>query len=235
MSRTFECGDTAALVTYQYGECERDEQAAVAAHLVECVACATEVEALDTTRRQLAAWVPPSTEPGIRSPTDGAVILRPVPWWRGSLPTWVQATGAVALFAGGLALGGAASTWMQPAAPPAEAARSAVVPVSAADLADLERRLQAEIAAVRGAIPAGTDESAMLAAVQNLIRASEGRQRRELALVTAEMLRDFDAQRRVDRAQMERAVGQLEGVTGAEVAEQRRLIDYLIRVAQQQP
>ena len=198
MSRTFECGETAALVSYQYGECEPAEHAVVAAHLRVCPACAAEVEALEATRRQLAAWAPPELDAGIRvtiEPPDP--VLRPARWWRRALPVWAQAAAAVVLFAGGLSMGGAASVWLAP-----EAAEAVAPPmVSATDLAELER-------------PA---------------RGGDCRR----ALRTADVVRDFDAQRRVDLAQVDRAVGELQGLTGAEVAAQRQLLDYLIRVSQQ--
>ena len=239
MSRTFECGDTATLVSYQYGECEPPEHTAVAAHLAGCPACAAEVEALGATRRQLAAWAPPELDGGVGVTVDRpAPALRPSRWWRHPLPGWAQAAAAVVLFAGGLSMGGVASVWLAPTAPQAAetvaAPASAPPAASAADLLALERRLQAEIADVRGAAatPAASEGPQVLDEVRALIRASEERQRRELALRTVDVLRDFDAQRRVDLAQVERAVGELQGLTGAEVAAQRQLLDYLIRVSQ---
>lgn len=214
MSRTFECGDTAALVSYQYGECEPAEHAVVAAHLTVCPACAAEVEALGATRRQLAAWAPPELDAGVRvtiEPPDR--VLRPARWWRRALPGWAQAAAAVVLFAGGLSMGGAASVWLAPEAAEAVAPPASVPPmVSASDLAELERRLEEEIADVRGAVatPATAgDRAQVLDEVRALIRASEARQRREFALRTADVVRDFDAQRRVDLAQVDRAVGEL--------------------------
>ena len=62
---------------------------------------------------------------------------------------------------------------------------------------------------------------------------SEQRQQRLLALRTAELVNDFDSQRRVDLAQIQRTFGQIEGLTGAEVREQREMLNYLMRVSQQ--
>jgi hypothetical protein len=76
-------------------------------------------------------------------------------------------------------------------------------------------------------------EDQLLARVRTLIEESALRQRRELALRTAQIVRDFDAQRRVDLAQIQSTFGQIEGLTGAEVREQRQMLDYLIRVSQQ--
>ena len=47
-------------------------------------------------------------------------------------------------------------------------------------------------------------------------------------------LRDFDSQRSVDLAQIQRSFGQMEGATSAEVREQRQMLNYLMRVSQGQ-
>jgi len=72
----------------------------------------------------------------------------------------------------------------------------------------------------------------LLARVRALIDESEQRQRRELALRTAEVLRDVDAQRQSDFVRVQRAFGQFEGQTGAEFQRQRQDLNNLIRVAQ---
>jgi hypothetical protein len=154
-------------------------------------------------------------------------VLRPARWWQGAVPVWAQVAAALVLFAAGLALGGTTSRWLPAPAPPAAA-------VSPDALADAEQRLRAEIDDLRGAMTAVADGDAdTLARVRALIVESEARQQRELALRTADVLRDFDAQRRLDLARVDEAVGEMQDLAGAEAAEQRRLLDYLIRVSQQ--
>jgi hypothetical protein len=75
-------------------------------------------------------------------------------------------------------------------------------------------------------------DARILDRVRVLIDESEQRQRRELALRSAELVRDFDAQRNVDLARIERTLGQMDGTTGAEVAQQRQMLNYLMRVSQ---
>jgi hypothetical protein len=82
--------------------------------------------------------------------------------------------------------------------------------------------------------PSLGNEAQLMTRVRALIEESEQRQQRELALRTAELVRDFDSQRRVDLAQIQRNFGQIEGLTGAEVREQREMLNYLIRASQQQ-
>jgi hypothetical protein len=45
-------------------------------------------------------------------------------------------------------------------------------------------------------------------------------------------VRDFDAQRSDDMARIERTIGQMDGTTGVEVAQQRQMLNYLMRVSQ---
>jgi hypothetical protein len=67
-----------------------------------------------------------------------------------------------------------------------------------------------------------------------LVAESEQRQQRELALRVAQLQRDFDGQRRADLRRIQDNLGQLGGWTGAEVARQRDVLNYLLRVSSQQ-
>jgi hypothetical protein len=147
------------------------------------------------------------------------------------------------IFAAGLAMGVARGTLPTAAPTTDQAVTSApatteTVPSGAA-LAALEERLRAEIAQIQHAspVPAAAPRAAadaqLLARVRTLIEESEQRQQRELAFRTAQILRDVDSQRRVDLEQIQRTVGQIEGLTGAEVREQRQMLNYLIRASQQ--
>jgi hypothetical protein len=93
-------------------------------------------------------------------------------------------------------------------------------------------RIPVATALVDEVAPAASEEQ-ILGRVRTLIEESERRQQRELALRTAQVVRDFDSQRQADLAQIQSSFGQIEGLTGAEVREQRQMLDYLIRVSQQ--
>jgi len=261
MSEIFECGDNTALVGYLYDECEPAERQAIDAHVNVCAACAAELAALGSTRLQLASWTPPEADLGfqvVRPQASGAAaeqesVLRPSvpwgqrprPWYRGPLPAWAQAAAAFLIFAAGLWLGverGSVPAGTAPA--PAVVASGPAAPANTAtvgDLAALEQRLRAEMSQMRtvsstaAGAPAQTpSEAQLLSRVRALIDESEQRQQRELALRTAQVVRDFDTQRRVDLAQIQRTFGQMEGQTGAEVRDQRETLNYLMRVSQQQ-
>lgn len=171
----------------------------------------------------------------------------PPRWWARPIPAWAQAAAAAAIFAAGLSLGvlrGTSSDGNSPAvaAGTVATASSAASPTvaSVSDLTALEQRLRSEMALMRSSsAPAGTSQAAsaseaqILARVRALIDESEQRQQRELALRTAQVVRDFDSQRRVDLNNVRSIVGQVEGTTGAEIARQQQTLQYLMRVSQE--
>jgi anti-sigma factor RsiW len=192
-----------------------------------------------------------ASRPGPQLRPVGRPVPGPAPWFRQPLPAWAQAAAACLIFAAGLWLGVARGNApaLQPGASrsdaPAVAAvapeAAAATPVSVADLAALERRLRGEIAQMRSAdattmaaaSPTASDAQ-LLSRVRDLIAESEQRQQRELALRTRQVLQDVDSQRQLDLAQIQRSFGQMEGLTGAQVREQRDMLNYLMRVSQQQ-
>lgn len=254
MTETFQCGDNAALVGYLYDECEAHERTAIAAHVTVCAACAAELAALRSTRVQLAAWSPPEAELGFLitqrqapQPLEFKREARPqrTHWFARPLPAWAQVAAATIVFAVGTLLGIAQGTngvGSPRNVTAASAQQGLATNVSEASLAALERRLRDEMATIRVAnretvatsSPSLGNETQLMTRVRALIEESEQRQQRELALRTAELVRDFDSQRRVDLAQIQRNFGQIEGLTGAEVREQREMLNYLIRASQQQ-
>jgi anti-sigma factor RsiW len=245
-----------------YDECEPAERAAVDAHLAVCPACAAEIAALGSARLQLASWTPPDVDLGftiVKPQATAAGVPRPeaveVPeprrrsswaWFWQPMPVWTQVAAACLIFAAGLTLGvlrGNAvpqSVSRQPSAAPLAAVQGiSSTTVTADDLAALEQRLRKEMAQLRAtpvssAVPSPAASNAqILAQVRAMIDESEQRQQRELALRTAQVVRDFDSQRQVDLARIERNFGQIEGLTGAEVREQRQMLNYLLRVSEQ--
>ena len=243
MTDIFQCGDNPALVGYMYGESEPAERRVIEQHLKVCPACAAELEALGATRIQLAAWTPPEARLGFRMVSDAAPasnVVRPARWWTQPIPAWAQVAAAAAIFAAGLSLGvlrGTTSSTPATVAATSPAASRNVA--SASDLAALEQRLRSEMALLRTSAPAGAPQTAsaseaqILARVRALIDESEQRQQRELALRTAQVVRDFDSQRRVDLNNVRSILGQVEGSTGAEIARQQQTLQYLMRVSQE--
>ena len=247
MSEAFTCGDHGTLVSYLYDECTPAERRAIAAHLVICGACAEELIALGGTREQLAVWTPPDAQLGFRIGQEHSKsnVLRPARWWRQPMPAWAQAAAAIVIFTTGMMMGALRGV-MQPAGgefhgppvtrsnTPVAANTASAAPITRADLVALEQRLRTEMSQTRVNTQnvASPADARVLERVRVMIDESEQRQRRELALRSAELVRDFDTQRNVDLARIERTLGQMDGTTGAEVAQQRQMLNYLMRVSQ---
>jgi len=259
MNETRYCGNPDVLMSYVYEDGDEQERLAFDAHLGRCERCAKDVAELRAVRRDMAAWTPPETVLGFRivrapEPERGRwAWLRPA-----AMPAWAQLAAAslvvgIAVGVSGLEIrydraGVVVTTgWGRTAAKAA-----AVVPAAAATAADAPWR--AELAAVqeqlRGEIrqasaPAGgqpasagagpsTRDAELLARVRQLIEASETRTDREMALRLAQVVREVDTQRRADMTRVADSFGVLEGRTGAAVAQQREMMNNLVRVSQRQ-
>jgi hypothetical protein len=187
-------------------------------------------------------------------------VVRPARWGNPpALPAWAQAAAAVLVVGAGLAIANiqmrydanglvVTTGWMTPA-PSSQAAATAVVPVSApaqseawqTALASLERELRGEIQSARTqptpvSMPADRAADApTMERVSALIEESERRQKRELALRLTQVVRDIELQRRTDNRRNVQAIGQFEGMAGAEIQRQRQALDYIMRVSAQPP
>lgn len=251
MSTKFTCGDGETLVAYLYDELDAAARAGVDAHLRTCATCADEVAALGGVRRTLGEWTPPA--PPLRftvTPDVSPTVLRPaVSRWQ-AVPAWAQVAAATLAVAVGAAVanvqvrhdaaGWTVTTgWMAPAAAPVAAAAPAAAenwrPALAALEQSLRRDLAAERAAASPATPAAASDTQALARVRALIQDSERRQQQELALRLAQFSRDLDLQRRADLVRIDQGIGQLEGRTGAEVARQREMLNYIVRAGLRAP
>ncbi len=255
----YSCGNVESLVAYLYDEVTPAERRDVDSHLARCASCAGEIAALRATRGVLAAWAPPEVDLGFRivqepAPARVVPIATSRRWTWHAVPGWLQAAAAVVLVVSAAAMAnlqvryddrGVTLTtgWNHPAAvtaPPAPQPVPAVAAAAAApwrrDLAALEQQLRRDLAlrpVAATATGAPAAQSELLQQVRLLLQQSEERQQRELALRLTQVVRDVDTQRRADLVRIEQNMGQMQGVTGAEVAQQRQLLNYLVRVSQQ--
>ncbi len=249
------CDEKDRLLAYLYDEAGPDDRQAIEDHLTACAACRRELRALRSVRSQLASWTPPEQELGFRIVRDGAARVARS-WWRA--PAWGMglAAAAVVVLAAGAAVANlevryddrgvtVRTGWRAPAAADMPVTASAATPWRA-DLQALERRLRDDLAPVPGGAPTLAasgrsvpgrvlDEATLLRRVSGLVSASEVRQQRELALRMADLVRDVDRQRRGDWVRIQQGFGRLEEVTGVGVAQQREMMNYLMRVSQRDP
>jgi hypothetical protein len=129
--------------------------------------------------------------------------------------------------------------------PPPAPAAGVAVPAAAAirdreawrpALAALEESLRRDLAAERAAAaPASAPDPDTVGRLRTLIQESERRQQQELALRLAQFSRDLDLQRRADLVRIDQGIGRLEGRTGAEVARQREMLNYIVRTGLRPP
>jgi hypothetical protein len=250
-----------AIVDYLYDEGDPAERLRVARHLHECAACSVAVLELQSVRGLLSEWTPPPAALGFRivAADEDAPVASRRRWSRigERWPAWAQVAAGAVLFAAGVAFSqlhveygdGALTVRARSAAPVNLASVAGDITLPAApvnpvdvsmqspdaqspDLNALQQTLRSDLAPRPGS-PTGSDE--VLRRVKAMIDQSEGRQQRELALRLSQLVQDFDTQRRADMLNVEQNFGQLEGQTGAEVAEQRELLNSLVKVSQQTP
>jgi len=252
MSLKYTCDDKATLVAYLYDEIDAPDRLQVDDHLRQCAACAAEVGALSSVRRELTQWAPPHAELGFTiiqrgaaPPPPAATVLYPAQWWN-TVPVWVQAVAAVLVLAVSAAIanvqvrsgpeGIVVSTgWLAPAAPPAAASEPATTTVDdqwRPALIALEQQLRDEIRATRetGVVRVASRsevDDATLRRIRGLLEASETKQNRELALRMTQLASDINVQRRADLLRVEQAIGH----TGVEMAKQRQTVNYLLRAS----
>ena len=114
-----------------------------------------------------------------------------------------------------------------------------------AELAAFEQRMKEQyahpasdasptlVAAATGPRRALSDDEFMTR-VRDLINASETKQQREMAVRISQVMRDMDTKHRADLARVVDNFGVLEGRTGVTAAQQREMLNYLVRVSQKQ-
>jgi anti-sigma factor RsiW len=252
MSQSFQCGDQSALVTYLYDECTPEERDTIAAHLARCVACASEISGLTSTRQILAQWTPPEIDLGLQitskadeaiAPPPGTVLAfrrpqvesqqQPAPWWKAPLPAWAQVAAALAIFAAGLSVGFVRDGGRAPAPQQAVTTSPAPVPVSTGptktDLAELEQRLRAEMTQL---VRANSTAQSQQQAVPVAARVDEDAIMQKVQTLLAEQRIDFTERMVRQRGEFDalrradlQSVGTRVGQIGTELQQHRQTLD----------
>ncbi len=148
------CDDRERLIGYVYDECDVRERREIEQHLESCHTCRREITGLRDVRQDLLAWNVPDM-PSVWRPF--APQRTPVTWR--DVPGWMLAAAASLVFVAGAAGGVATHTLLPhatvvaaPSAPPLIATATSgrvgldsvnvsTLPVSAAELRDIEARL----------------------------------------------------------------------------------------------
>jgi len=262
MNQTDDCGNPNVLMSYLYAEGDQRERDAFEAHLRTCERCAGELADLRSVRVDLAAWTPPEALLDFRIVRDPAPRRRSAWLAVPDLPAWAQFAAAMLVVGVAVGLSGLEVNYSQaaglrvragwsapaPGAPVQGAAASGDAAPWTADLVALRKELRSERSqAVQTSTPASSDsgirgtnnakplsDEEFMARIRPLLDARETRLQREMAVRIAQVVRDMDTQRRADMARVADGIGVLEGRTGAAVASQREMMNYLMRVSQKQ-
>ncbi len=257
------CNRGDLLVGYIYDEISDRDRRDVEAHLATCGDCRDEVDGLRSTRVHLGLWAPPQPELGFRIVSGGAapapVQAMPRRRWA---PAFGFAAAAVLVMAAAVSIAnieirydgsggmtvrtgwGRAPEVQQAQAPTAAPGVATAVPASVpGDFAALNNRI-AEIErllaqasttpGVQNASATDHSDAELLGQVRTLVRDAEMRQQRALGDRLLQVVTDFDMQRRRDLAQIQQGLGQMQGMTNAEIATQRDLMQQLIRASSRQ-
>jgi anti-sigma factor RsiW len=242
-----------SLIAFVYGELPRDEQRAFETHLAACAPCRDEVAGLRAVRDDLLAWAPPECRD---LPSSWAEAPRLVQTPMERMRAWAPAFGLAA--AAMLVLAVSASIANLEVRYDAQglvvrtgrsAAQDAPVPaavnassVTASDLAALEARLRTTFSSYESAQPhpslrtvaLSSDNPQLTRGMRRLIEESEQRVRDEMARRLLDIYSEWDATRRADMLHVQSVVNQAQSRTGADIAQQREMINRLMLVSQGQ-
>jgi hypothetical protein len=253
------CGNQEVFVSFVYDEMNAEDRLAFDAHLAQCTSCSAEIRGLRGVRGDLASWNPPDEVLGFQVVRQTKPARAPWAWLQ--MPAWAQLAAAALVVGIATGISGLEvrydnnglvirTGWQKSAAGPQSS--SPVMQASAAgaapwktDLASLGQQLRQQFQSTPGAsapeVPVVTSVSGtpmsdaeFAKRVRALLAASNVVTERDLALRLAEVVRDVDAQRRADMVRVADGLGVIEGRTGAVVAQQRDIMNYLTRVSQRQ-
>jgi hypothetical protein len=246
--------DKELLVGYLYGELQPAERETFETHAASCPECAAEVAALRSTRSHLSSWTPPEPALAFQIVRGSAA---PSARRRSPLrPAWGLAAAAVLVLAAASALANievvygndglrVRTGWARAQEVPVIPSSATSVAASADAVSRSEFRLLDERLRGLEAVAAGREasapkaagprlsESELLRQVRQMLRDSEARQERELALRIGQVNRDFEAIRRADLLRIQQGLAQIQGLTGTTMLRQRAMEDHLYRVVQQ--
>lgn len=257
------CNRGDLLVSYVYDEMSDRDRYEVEQHLAACGECRDELAGLRSTRAHLTLWAPPQPALGFRivSGADAPAPVQALPRRRYAAAFGLAAAAVLVLAAavsmanievrydadGGMTVrtGWGRAAEVQQAQGPA-APDAGVTPVAADDseFAALHRRL-AEIESVLAQAPPSAEvrtasgarsasDAELLRQVRAIVQEAEVRQQRAVADRLLQVVTDFDLQRRRDLAALQQGLGQMQGMTNAEIATQRDLVNQLIRASSRQ-
>jgi hypothetical protein len=253
------CDNKELILGYVYDELRPDERQALTDHVSGCPECQIELEELRATRMHLALWSPPEPDLGFRVIRGGAAPAPALPRRNRFVSTLAYAAAAMIVFAAASAIANlevrygtegltVRTGWGRVTDGPASqtagiSTPSPAQPVTTArsqEFAALDARLrQLEGAMSSGATTLGVQNASasrmsdaeLLRTVRQIVGEAEARQETATVERLLQMFKDWDNQRRADLALIQQGLGQYQGLTNAEIAQNRDMLNQFIRAA----
>lgn len=220
------CDSKELLVGFLYDEIDPVSKRSFERHLLTCADCRDELAELGATREQIALWAPPDADLGFRIVRGAAEPAPSRPRWFFLSPAWGLAAATIIMFAIGAAIANldvrygsdglvVRTGWTH------AADAQAVTPVDwKAQAHELDRRLRdleqaaAQRPVVQNASTSDLSDADLLQRVRDIVDQSETRQRRVTAARLTELMREVDAQRRLDLASIDQHMTRLQTSSG---------------------
>ena len=251
------CNSTDLIVGYLYDELTETERRSFDAHLSVCDECRQEVAGLKATRDHLSLWAPPQPEFAFRIVRDHAPAAKVLPMRSRWKPALGLAAAAVLVLAVASAIANlevkydanglvVRTGWARSDGDTAQNGGSSrpnfAIQPSSTEFQALDRRLRDLEAAAASPTSAGglqtasvrMDDAEILRRVRQIVTEAESRQQTVVAQQLLQVVRDFDRQRERDLAAIQQGLGTYQGLTNAEIAQQRDMLNQLYRVAARQ-
>ena len=238
------CDSKELLVGFLYDEIDPVSKRSFERHLLTCADCRDELAELGATREQIALWAPPDAELGFRI-VRGTAEPAPSRWrWFSFSPAWGLAAAAIVMLAIGAAIAnldvryGSDGLVVRTGWNHAADAQAGVTPVDwKAQAEELDRRLRdleqasAARSAVQNASTSELSDAELLQRVRDIVGQSETRQQRVTAARLTDLMREVDAQRRLDLAAINQGMTRLQNTSGLTNNLVQRLSSQVVRTA----
>jgi hypothetical protein len=252
------CESKELIVGYLYDELSIGERLEFDSHLVTCANCRVEVEELRATRTHLGLWAPPVPDLGFRVIREAAPAPAVLPQRSRFVPAFAFAAAAVIVLAVAAAIANVEvryapegvtvrTGWArtvasadQPLAAGAPSEGPQAVATASPEFDAFEGRLrEIELRLSEGAtgptIQAATlsrmSDGEILRRVHQIVSEAEARQETVVVNRMLDIVRDFERQRRTDVALIQQGIGQYQGLTNTEIAQNRDMLNQLVRAA----
>jgi len=240
------CDSKELLVGFLYDEIDPVSKRTFERHLMTCADCREELAALGATREQIALWAPPDADLGFRI-VRGATEPAPSRFRFFSFsPAWGFAAAALLLLALGAGIanldvrygtdGLAVRTGWHHGADVQAAVTQVDWKAQAQQLdrrlRDLERAASQPSAIQNVSASSAMSDTELLQRVRDIVGQSETRQQRAVAARLTDLMREYDAQRRLDLATIDQGMTRLQNTSGAELRQTKEYLrQMLVRTA----